>query len=111
MSTTDPTELSRFQIDILRVIERESPLHGLGIKAELEDRYDDDDDLGHGRLYPNLNDLVELGLVDKSQRDRRSHNYALTIRGQLFLKERREFLAPEASDETPRETIADGGRQ
>lgn len=104
-----PTDLSRFQIDILRVIEREGAVYGLGIKHELEQRYGGE--VNHGRLYPNLDDLVDASLVAKSEQDGRTNDYELTIRGQLVLKKRREWLANDDAAETTRATIANGGRR
>lgn len=104
-----PTDLSRFQIDILRVIEREGAVYGLGIKHELEQRYGGE--VNHGRLYPNLDNLVDAGLVAKSEQDGRTNDYELTIRGQLVLKKRREWLANDDAAETTRATIANGGRR
>lgn len=38
-------------------------------------------DVNHGRLYPNLNALIEMGLVEKSALDRRTNESALTEAG------------------------------
>jgi len=71
-------ELTAFQQNIL-VILAEEPRYGLAIKRELEAYYDDE--VNHGRLYPNLDDLVEMGLVEKSELDKRTNQYALTDEG------------------------------
>jgi DNA-binding PadR family transcriptional regulator len=71
-------ELTAFQHNIL-VILAEEPRYGLAIKRELESYYDDE--VNHGRLYPNLDDLVEMGLVEKSELDKRTNQYALTDEG------------------------------
>jgi DNA-binding PadR family transcriptional regulator len=71
-------ELTAFQQNIL-VILAEEARYGLAIKRELEDYYDDE--VNHGRLYPNLDDLVEMGLVEKSELDKRTNQYALTEEG------------------------------
>jgi DNA-binding PadR family transcriptional regulator len=71
-------ELTAFQQNIL-VILAEEPRYGLAIKRELEDYYDTE--VNHGRLYPNLDDLVEMGLVEKSELDKRTNQYALTDDG------------------------------
>ena len=76
-------ELTAFQQNIL-VILGEEPRYGLAIKRELEDYYDDE--VNHGRLYPNLDDLVELGLVEKSELDKRTNQYALTEEGYETVK-------------------------
>jgi DNA-binding PadR family transcriptional regulator len=71
-------DLSAFQRNILVII-AEQARYGLAIKGELEDYYEST--VNHGRLYPNLDTLVEKGLVEKSQRDRRTNEYALTEAG------------------------------
>mgnify|MGYP000049372738 CR=1 FL=1 len=71
-------ELTAFQRNIL-VILSEEPRYGLAIKRELEAYYDSE--VNHGRLYPNLDDLVEMGLVEKSELDKRTNQYALTDDG------------------------------
>jgi len=71
-------ELTAFQQNIL-VILSEEPRYGLAVKRELEDYYGSE--VNHGRLYPNLDDLVEMGLVEKSELDKRTNQYALTETG------------------------------
>jgi DNA-binding PadR family transcriptional regulator len=71
-------ELTAFQQNILTIL-AEEPRYGLAIKRELETYYDAE--VNHGRLYPNLDDLVEMGLVEKSELDKRTNQYALTEDG------------------------------
>jgi DNA-binding PadR family transcriptional regulator len=71
-------ELSAFQQNILSIL-AEEPRYGLAIKRELESYYDDE--VNHGRLYPNLDEMVEMGLVEKSERDKRTNEYSLTTDG------------------------------
>jgi DNA-binding PadR family transcriptional regulator len=71
-------ELTAFQQNIL-VILAEEPMYGLAVKRELEDYYGSE--VNHGRLYPNLDDLVEMGLVEKSELDKRTNQYELTDDG------------------------------
>jgi DNA-binding PadR family transcriptional regulator len=71
-------ELTAFQQNILTILAEEAR-YGLAIKRELESYYESE--VNHGRLYPNLDDLVELGLVDKSELDKRTNEYALTEEG------------------------------
>ena len=71
-------ELTAFQQNILMIL-AEEPRYGLAIKRELESYYDSE--VNHGRLYPNLDELVELGLVEKSELDKRTNQYALTDDG------------------------------
>jgi DNA-binding PadR family transcriptional regulator len=71
-------ELTAFQQNILTIL-AEEPRYGLAIKRELESYYDSE--VNHGRLYPNLDDLVEMGLVEKSELDKRTNQYSLTEDG------------------------------
>ena len=54
-------DLTGFQRDLLYVITGRDEPHGLAIKDELEEYYEKE--IHHGRLYPNLDTLVEKGLV------------------------------------------------
>ena len=79
--TPDPgiaRELTAFQQNILTIL-AEDARYGLAIKRELESYYDSE--VNHGRLYPTLDDLVEMGLVEKSELDKRTNEYALTDEG------------------------------
>jgi len=71
-------DLTAFQQNILTILAEEAR-YGLAVKRELEDYYESE--VNHGRLYPNLDDLVEMGLVDKSELDKRTNQYALTEEG------------------------------
>jgi DNA-binding PadR family transcriptional regulator len=82
-------DLTGFQRDLLYVIAGKDEPHGLAIKEELESYYEKE--IHHGRLYPNLDTLVDKGLVDKGQRDRRTNYYALTDRGRREIEARREW--------------------
>lgn len=81
--------LTGFQRDCLYVIAGFDEPHGLAIKEELEEYYKTE--IHHGRLYPNLDTLVEKGLVEKGQQDQRTNYYTLTQRGQRGLEARREW--------------------
>ncbi|KAB7519946.1 PadR family transcriptional regulator [Halosegnis rubeus] len=72
------SELTAFQRNILTILAEEAR-YGLAIKRELEEYYGTE--VNHGRLYPNLEDLVELGLVEKSELDKRTNQYELTEEG------------------------------
>lgn len=89
MSTTETTEqrklardLTAFQQNVLMVLAEEAR-YGLAIKRELEDYYGEE--VNHGRLYPNLDSLVEGGLVKKSELDKRTNEYAITDDGEAVL--------------------------
>jgi DNA-binding PadR family transcriptional regulator len=85
-------DLTAFQRDILYVIgglDDEEPPYGLAIKEELDRHYSGE--INHGRLYPNLNDLAEMGLVEKGSVDDRTNSYILTERGHREIEARREW--------------------
>ena len=84
-------DLTGFQRDQLYVIAGLDEPHGLAIKDDLEDYYEKE--IHHGRLYPNLDTLVEKGLVDKKEKDRRTNKYVLTRRGTREIEARREWEA------------------
>jgi len=84
-----PDSLTGFQRDLLFTIAGLDEPHGLAIKEELEDYYETE--IHHGRLYPNLDTLVDMGLVEKGELDRRTNYYALTSRGQRELDARRKW--------------------
>lgn len=84
-------DLTGFQRDLLYVIAGSDEPHGLAIKDELEDYYEKE--IHHGRLYPNLDTLVEKGLVEKGQQDRRTNYYALTRRGVREIDARTDWEA------------------
>ena len=82
-------DLIAFQRDILYIIAGSENPHGLAILDELAEYYNTE--IQHGRLYPNLDTLVEKGLVQKEQEDGRTNSYSLTRRGRRELKARREW--------------------
>jgi len=82
-------DLTGFQRDLLYVVAGLEEPHGLAIKDELEQYYESE--VHHGRLYPNLDTLVEKGLVEKGQIDRRTNSYTLTSRGRREIEARREW--------------------
>lgn len=82
-------DLTGFQRDLLYVIHGADRPSGQGIKKELEDYYQQD--INHGRLYPNLDTLVTKSYVDKGELDRRTNYYEITDRGSTLLRERRTW--------------------
>jgi DNA-binding PadR family transcriptional regulator len=83
------SDLTQFQLNICAVL-ADGADYGLGIKDDLEQYYDAE--VGNGRLYPNLDELVERGLVAKSTRDQRTNEYALTDDGAHLVRERAQWL-------------------
>lgn len=82
-------DLTGFQRDLLIVAAGLDSPHGLAIKDELEDYYQKE--IHHGRLYPNLDTLVDKGLLEKGEKDRRTNVYAVTRRGARELEARQEW--------------------
>ena len=82
-------DLTGFQRDLLYVIAGLDGPKGLAIKDELDENYGTE--INHGRLYPNLDALVEKGLVEKGRIDDRTNAYTLTQRGERELEARREW--------------------
>ena len=82
-------DLTSFQRDLLYVIAGMDAPKGLAIKEELESVYNKD--INHGRLYPNLDTLVEKGLVAKGTIDDRTNSYSVTDRGYREIEDRQEW--------------------
>lgn len=85
-STREFAELTGFQRDLLVIIAGLEGEKGLAVKEELETYYDDT--VNHGRLYPNLDTLVEKDYLDKFELNNRSNGYRLTDTGQHQLEGR-----------------------
>ena len=84
-------ELSGFQRDLLYVIAGLDEPKGLAIKDELEEHYETRVD--RGRLYPNLNSLADMGLVEKQRVDERTNSYVLTAKGRSKLEAHHQWKA------------------
>lgn len=82
-------DLTGFQRDLLYVIADLDEPKGLAVKSELDEYYGSE--INHGRLYPNLDSLVEKGLVEKGTIDDRTNSYSLTGRGQREIEARRDW--------------------
>lgn len=85
-------DLTAFQRDLLYVtegLENESAPHGLAIKERMDQDYSGE--INHGRLYPNLDELVEKGLLEKGTIDKRTNSYSVTDRGRREVQARREW--------------------
>ncbi|ELY62057.1 PadR family transcriptional regulator [Natronococcus jeotgali DSM 18795] len=63
-------DLTGFQRDLLYVITGADQPSGQDIKDEIESYYSSE--INHGRLYPNLDTLVNKELVEKGELDRRT---------------------------------------
>lgn len=107
--------LTGFQRDILVILAADKVYKGLGVKDELEGYYDEE--VNHGRLYPNLDSLEEKGLISKVKIDDRTNGYDITPTGELHLKQRlnwersigdREEVSGENEDTTEPKSVTDG---
>jgi len=85
---TQTFELTGFQRDLLYVIAGSDKPSGQTIRREMEKHVDN---VNHGRLYPNLDALVEHSLVEKGSQDQRTNYYALTQKGDELIENRRRW--------------------
>lgn len=92
-----PRDLNAFQRDLLFVLASiEDPVGArIGEALELLRRKPTND----GQLYPFLDELEEMGLVDKIPRDKRTNEYLLTKRGRYVVEDYRDFII----DSVPRD--------
>ena len=81
-------ELTGFQRDIVYITAGMDQPSGQDIKEELEQELEE---VTRGRLYPNLDTLVEQDYLEKGTIDRRTNYYALTDDGLQALRERRDW--------------------
>jgi DNA-binding PadR family transcriptional regulator len=84
-------DLTAFKRDLLWTLFHEDSreAYGLRIKRQLEALYGEE--VNHGRLYPNLDDLVDADLIEKSELDKRTNNYALTEQATQLLADRQAW--------------------
>ena len=82
-------DLTGFQRDLLYVAAGKDEPNGLAIKDALDEYYESE--IHHGRLYPNLDELVDKGLIEKGQIDKRTNSYEVTQRGRREIEARREW--------------------
>lgn len=83
-------ELTGFQRDLVYVIVNLDKPSGQDIRRELESYYDGG--VNHGRLYPNLEILVEEGFVNKGTQDQRTNYYEITDKGIELLQSRHDWV-------------------
>ncbi|UHQ98318.1 PadR family transcriptional regulator (plasmid) [Natrinema zhouii] len=82
-------DLTGFQRDLLYVIASADRPSGQDVKEEIEEYYESE--INHGRLYPNLDTLVNKELVEKGELDRRTNYYAISDAGEQAIQDRREW--------------------
>lgn len=96
-------DLTGFQRDCLYAIAGLEDPKGLEIKEVLDGYYGSE--VNHGRLYPNLDELVTKGLITKGDKDDRTNEYTLTTRGKREIGSRREW-ENELADSVVSEALA-----
>ncbi|ELZ14046.1 transcriptional regulator PadR family protein [Natrinema thermotolerans DSM 11552] len=81
-------DLSGFQRDILEAIaaieSADKEPYGLAIKERLTQTYDE---VLHGRLYQNLDSLVDDDLLERGELDGRTNSYTLLPEAEALLEE------------------------
>lgn len=85
-------ELSGFQRDLMVLVSEydgEKP-SGVDIRSMIGERYSSD--VSHPRVYNNLGELVEMGLMEKGKIDDRTNYYRTTESGEEALEQYREFV-------------------
>jgi len=81
-------ELTAFQFDLLASIRKQGDPKGLAVKNEVAESVEMYGEINHGRNYPNLNQLVKRGFVEKGEKDARTNYYSLTDKGRDVLAQR-----------------------
>ena len=100
-------DLTAFQRDCLRFLaEMEAEgakMYGMGLKDRLSAHYGE---INHGRLYPNLDELADEGLIEIGEIDRRTNSYKLSDAGRRILREQQDAWNDLVLVQVP---VADGG--
>jgi len=82
-------DLRGFQRDLLFVVRGLVEPNGQEIRRELEQTLGAE--VQQSRLYSNLNDLIDAGLLEKSQLNGRTNRYTLTREGERVIESRHEW--------------------
>jgi len=97
-------DLTGFERDLLVEIYQMDQPSGQAIRGRMEAEHGED--VKDGRLYKNLNDLVDYGLIDKGEQDLRTNYYEITDDGRRLVEETAQSFASATS-----RVAADGGRE
>lgn len=84
-------DLTAFQRDTLFVIASLGEPYGLAIRDALTEYYGEE--VNHGRLYPNLDELADRGYLEKRPGGDRKNRYTLTEAGRDRCVSRHEWEA------------------
>jgi len=99
-------DLNGSKRDLLVEIYQMDQPSGQDIRHRMKAEHDEDVD--HGRLYPNLDDLVDYGLIDKGEQNLRSNYYQITNDGRRLVEDTARYFA---SIGATNPVAADGGRE
>jgi DNA-binding MarR family transcriptional regulator len=94
-SDVHATNLTRFQIEQLATVARLSTTNTVASGAAIQGVLTNylDEKIHPPRIYQNLDDLVEVGVLTRSQHDGRTDEYELTEAGDNLLLDRIQWLA------------------
>lgn len=79
---------------------------GQEVLNEIVKEHEEYNEVNHGRLYPNLDTLIEEDYVIRGQRDRRTNEYRMTKAGAQYIIQRADDMN-EAKEEL-RDQLASG---
>lgn len=82
-------DLTAFQRDLLYTVSSFAEPHGMKVKRSLQNHYDEE--ISNARLYNNLGELAERGLVRKGKLNDRANTYQITRQGLRELRRRRQW--------------------
>jgi len=99
-------DLNSSKRDLLVEIYQMDQPSGQDIRGRIEAEHGED--VKHGRLYPNLDDLVDVGLIDKGEQNLRTNYYEITNDGRLLVEDTARYFA---SIGATNPVAADGGRE
>jgi DNA-binding PadR family transcriptional regulator len=99
-------DLSGFERDLLVEIYQLDQPSGQAIRGRIEAEHGED--VKAGRLYPNLDGLVDYGLIDKGEQNLRTNYYQITNDGRRLVEDTARYF--ESIGATSR-VAADGGRE
>ena len=85
-------ELTAFQYTLLQAANELVEPSGQDIRHYVNSSPFHGSDMNAGRLYPNLETIVEEGLVEKGQHDQRTNSYEITDDGKDALETRAAYL-------------------
>jgi len=99
-------DLTGFERDlIVEIYQMEQP-SGQGIRGRMEAEHGEV--VTTGQLYPNLDDLVDYGLLNKGEQNRRTNYYEVTNDGRRLVEDTARYFA---SIGATNPGAADGGRE